>query len=78
MRFQKLQFEVTGFGLEITYLEEADIHPQTGINELRILQVPHEQLDNVLLDDLFDSVIQIVEDARTRRRAPVDSFIGPR
>jgi hypothetical protein len=75
VRLQKI--EVTHWGLEITYLEEADVDAPTGITEIRTLQIPHEQLDSVLLEELFDSIIQVIDDARTRVRRPDDSFIGP-
>lgn len=60
----------TNHGMQITYVEEADIDTDTGIVVARTLEIPHEVLDQVLVDDLTDWVVQVVDAARVLRHQP--------
>lgn len=76
MRLQSLVN--TNDSVQITYLEEADIDTQTGIMEARVLDVPHAVIPQEHMDDLVDSVEQILDVARVARRRPVDQFVAKR
>lgn len=64
--------------LQITYVDEADIHTDTGIMTARTVDIPHAALPQALLDDLVDSATQILDHARVVQRQPIDSFVAPR
>jgi hypothetical protein len=68
----------TNDSLQISFLEEADIDTQTGIMEARVLDVPHAVIPQEHMDDLVDSVEQILEVARVARRRPVEQFVANR
>lgn len=69
---------ISNESVQITYVEESDLHPPSGIMEARTIDVPHDALPQPLLDDLIDSALQIIDHARTVRRQPVDQFRAPR
>lgn len=68
----------TNDSLQITYINDADVDPGTGIMEARMLDIPHGVLDQRLMDELIDVVHQFIEEARVLRRRPDDSFMAPR
>lgn len=67
---------VTPDGIQITYLEEADIDEATGIVMARTLEVPHEHIANSDFEDLLDSIRVIVDHALEKKRRPPESFVG--
>lgn len=64
--------------LQVTYIEEADIHTGSGLMMARTLDIPHPILPQHLLDELVDTVQQIIEHARIIQREPVEQFRAPR
>lgn len=64
--------------LQITYIEEADIHDDSGIMLARTLDIPHPTLPQHLLDEVIDAAAQIIDFARVTQRAPVEQFRAPR
>jgi hypothetical protein len=68
----------TNDGLQITYIEEADIHTDSGIMTARIVDIPHPSLPQDLLDELIEAAERIVDHARVVQRHPVESFVAPR
>lgn len=75
MRFQTVIF--TNESVQITYSEESDFDPETGVAEARTLDIPHATLGEELFDDLQDSLEQIIDFARVAMRKPVKSFSVP-
>jgi hypothetical protein len=72
MRIHQVTF--TNEGLTIAYVNENDQDADTGITEVRVLEIPHAVLSPALLEDLVDSVLTIVEEARVLRRHPAEQF----
>lgn len=68
----------TNHGLQVTYVNEADIDEKSGIMEARTLDLPHEVIAQPVMDELVDAVKQLIEVARVARRRPEDSFVAPR
>lgn len=64
----------TNHGLQITYVNEDEIDADTGILVARTLDMPHDVLDQVLMDELTDWVVQVVEAARVLRHQPRDEY----
>lgn len=69
---------ISNESVQITYVEESDIHAASGIMEARTVDIPHDTLDPRLLEDLVDSALQIIIETRTIRRQPVDEFRAAR
>lgn len=69
---------LTNEGVQIMYVEESDNHSESGVMEARALDIPHEVLPQVLLDDLVEAAQAIVEEARVLRRQPLQQFKAPR
>ena len=65
---------ITNDGVQIAYVQEADIHTDSGIMESRTIDIPHESLPQALLEDLIDSAMQIIDHARVVRRNPTDEY----
>lgn len=68
----------TNASLQITYIQEADIHEGSGIMLARTVDIPHAVLPQALLDEIVDSAAQIVEFARVTQREPVEQFRAAR
>lgn len=64
--------------LQITYIEEADIHPASGVMMARTVDIPHAVLPQALLDEVVDSALQVIEFARVTIREPVEQFRAQR
>lgn len=64
--------------MQIAYIPEGGVDQATAIAEVRLLEIPNAILPQHLLDDLIDSVEQILEHARLARQRPEQSFIDPR
>ena len=76
MRLQSIVNSNTS--LQITYIEEADIHDDSGIMLARTVDIPHHTLPQDLLDEVVDAAQQIIEFARVTQREPVAQFRAPR
>jgi hypothetical protein len=72
------QIAVTNEYVSVTYVEEAEIHLDSGIIEARNIEIPHDVLPQSLLDELIDCAVQIIDHARAVRRMPVGEFRGLR
>lgn len=68
----------TNHGLQVTYIDEADIHEESGVMVARTVDIPHPVLPQHLLDEVVDVAAQVIEFARVTIRAPADQFIAPR
>jgi hypothetical protein len=75
MRFQTVIF--TNETVQVTYSEESDYDPESGIAQARTLDIPHASLDAELFNDLHDSLNQIVDAAHVSMRKPARSFTVP-
>jgi hypothetical protein len=64
--------------LQITYIEEADIHEDSGIMIARTVDIPHPSLPQHLLDEVVDIAEQIIDFARVTQREPIEQFRAPR
>lgn len=64
--------------LQITYIEEADIHEGSGIMLARTVDIPHPVLPQHLLDEVVDVAEQIIDFARVTQREPAEQFRAPR
>lgn len=64
--------------LQVTYLEEADIHENSGIMTARTVDIPHQVLPQHLMDEIVDIAAQIIDFARVTQREPVEQFRAPR
>jgi hypothetical protein len=68
----------TNDGLQITYIEDADIHQGSGVMMARTVDIPHAVLPQALLDEIIDSALQVIEFARVTIREPVEQFRAAR
>lgn len=68
----------TNDSLQITYIEETDIHTDSGIMTARIIDIPHPTLPQDLLDELVEAAERIIDHARVVQRQPIESFVAPR
>lgn len=75
MRFQTVIF--TNDSMQVTYSEESDFDPESGIAQARTLEIPHASLEPELFNDLHDSLNQIVDAAHVSMRRPARSFSVP-
>jgi hypothetical protein len=64
--------------LQITYIEEADIHEGSGIMLARTVDIPHPTLPQALLDEIVDAAAQIIDFARVTQREPTEKFRASR
>jgi hypothetical protein len=64
--------------LQITYIDEADVHDESGIMLARTVDIPHPTLPQHLLDEIVDAAEQIIDFARVTQRAPAEQFRAPR
>lgn len=76
MRLQSVV--LTNEGMQVMYLDEADIHTDTGVMEAHALDIPHAVLPDDLLAELVEAAETIVEHIRVLNRQPLDSFKAPR
>jgi hypothetical protein len=68
----------TSDGVQITYIEDNDIHTASGVVVQRTIDIPHPVVPQSMFDDLDDSVRQILDHALIVMRAPVDQFRADR
>lgn len=64
--------------VQIAYVPDGGVDPATAIAEVRLIEIPHAILPSHLMEDLVDSLEQIIEHARLARQQPEQSFIQPR
>lgn len=76
MKIQAIYF--TSEGVQIAYLEETDVHTDSGIVVTRSADIPHAVIPQSMYEDLTDSVQQILDHALTIVRAPVDQYRASR
>lgn len=68
----------TADGLEISYAEEEDIDYPAGVIESRYVRISHDVIPADLIEQLIDSIVQILEAARIHRHRVADKFQAPR
>jgi len=61
-------------GLQISYVREADVDTNSGISEMRSVNVPYAILDQSLLNELNEAALAIIEEARVIRMQPADAL----
>ena len=76
MKIQGIYF--TNAGVTISYLEDSDVHMDSGLVTTRQTDVPHALIPEVFFEDLLDSVQQILDHALTIAREPADKYRAPR
>lgn len=64
--------------LQITYIDEADIHEESGVMLARTVDIPHPVLPQHLLDEVVDVAEQIIDFARVTIREPAEQFRAAR
>lgn len=65
-------------GIQITYVEENGIDRESGIAEIKILEIPHGAIPEEYVTELVEDAHQIIEEARVVLRKPVQTFTAPR
>lgn len=76
MQIQQVAF--TNSSVQITYIEEADVHSDSGIIKASTLDIPHECIPNALFAELQEAIHDVIEQARVTMRKPVDTFTATR
>jgi len=56
--------------VQVAYLEDDETYRTTGIQSVRMLDIPHGIIGEALFADLIDSVQQIVDEAHVQMRKP--------
>jgi hypothetical protein len=56
-------------GVEVTYVQEYETDPTTGIQEVRAIAVPAHLIPDAM-DELLDSIDQVVKALHVARRQP--------